>query len=179
LVRVTGVPEPLERLLLWLNTKEGRKILRYSGVSVISTAVSFTVLFLVYGVGHIWSEVPSTVFANTVATFPSYWLNRNWAWGKSGRSHLMKEVVPFWVMSAFGITFSIVGASVASHLSHGRSHTEATVLVLLANLVSFGIFWLAKLAVFNRLFHVPSLLEEIDEHIDAEAGEATEDVSLR
>jgi hypothetical protein len=33
--------------------------------------------------------------------------------------------------------------------------------------------------VFNRLFHVPSLLEEIDEHIDAEAGEATEGVSLR
>ena len=63
------------------------------------------------------------VFANAVATFPSYWLNRNWAWGKSGRSHLMKEVVPFWVMSAFGIAFSIVGASVARHLGHGRSHT--------------------------------------------------------
>jgi putative flippase GtrA len=146
--------EFLERLLLWLNTTEGKKIFRYTTVSVISTVVSFTVLFLVFGVGRLWTEVPSTVFANVVAAVPSYWLNRNWAWGKSGRSHLVTEVIPFWAMAALGITFSIVGASVASHLSHGRSHTEATVLVLVANLVSFGILWVAKLALFNRLFRL-------------------------
>ena len=50
---------------------------------------------------------PSAIFANAVATFPSYWLNRRWAWGKSGRSHFMKEIVPFWAMSAAGIAFSI------------------------------------------------------------------------
>jgi putative flippase GtrA len=173
------MPELLERFWLWLNSKEGKKILRYSTVSVISTGVSFTVLFLVYGVGRVWSEVPSTVFANAVATFPSYWLNRNWAWGKSGRSHLLKEVIPFWGMSAVGIAFSIVGASVAHHLGTGHSHVVKTVLVLVANLGSFGIFWLAKLALFNRLFHVPSLLEEIEEHIEEEAEEGPDHVRLR
>jgi putative flippase GtrA len=159
------MPERLERFLLWLHTKEGKKIFRYTMVSVISTAVSFTVLFLVYGVARLWSEVPSTVFANVVATFPSYWLNRSWAWGKSGRSHLIKEVLPFWVMAAFGISFSIVGATVAHHLGANHSHIEKTALVLMANLVSFGIFWVAKLMLFNRLFHVPDLREEIEEHI--------------
>ena len=174
-----GMPELLERLSLWLNSKEGKKILRYSAVSVISTGVSFTVLFLLYGVGPLRNEVEATVLANAVATFPSYWLNRNWAWGKSGRSHLVKEVIPFWAMAAVGIAFSIVGASIARHLGYGQSHMIRTVLVLVANMMSFGIFWLAKLALFNRLFHVPSLLEEIDEHIEAEAGEAADDVSLR
>lgn len=175
------MPELLERLLLWLNTKEGKKILRYSTVSVISTGVSFSVLFLVYGVGRLWTEVPSTVFANAVATFPSYWLNRTWAWGKTGRSHLIKEVAPFWAMAALGITFSIVGASFARHLgaTHDLSHVVRTILVLVANLMSFGIFWLAKLALFNRLFHVPSLLEEIDEHIEEETEEAAGNVQLR
>jgi putative flippase GtrA len=174
------MPELLERFMLWLNSKEGKKILRYSAVSVISTAVSFTVLFIVYGVTRLWSEVPSTVFANVVATFPSYWLNRNWAWGKSGRSHLVKEVIPFWVMSSLGIGFSIVGASVARHLGANHGHVLKTVLVLVANLVSFGIFWVAKLVVFNRLFHVPSLLEEIDEHIEEEeAQEVSGDVRPR
>lgn len=173
------MPELLDRLLLWLNSKEGKKILRYSTVSVISTGVSFTVLFLVYGVGRVWSEVPSTVFANAVATFPSYWLNRNWAWGKSGRSHLVKEVIPFWVMAAIGIAFSIVGASVAHRLGANQTHIVRTILVLVANVMSFGIFWLAKLALFNRLFHVPSLLEEIDEHIDEEAEEVADNVHLR
>jgi len=130
-------------------------------------AVSYThlVLFIVYGVVHIWSEVPSTVFANVVATFPSYWLNRSWAWGKSGRSHFMREVVPFWVMSALGIAFSVVGATVARHLGANHGHVEKTALVLIANLVSFGIFWVAKLMVFNRLFHVPDLRDEIDQHV--------------
>jgi putative flippase GtrA len=159
------MPELLERLMLWLHSKEGKKIFRYSMVSVISTAVSFTVLFIVYGVVHLWSEVPSTVFANVVATFPSYWLNRSWAWGKSGRSHLMREVLPFWVMSALGIAFSIVGATVARHLGANHSHAEKTALVLAANLVSFGIFWVAKLMVFNRVFHVPDLRDEIEEHV--------------
>lgn len=171
------MPEFLERFMLWLNTKEGKKIFRYSMVSVISTAVSFTVLFLVYGVGRLWSEVPSTVFANVVATFPSYWLNRTWAWGKTGRSHLMKEVVPFWAMAALGIAFSIVGATVAHHLGTGHGHVVKTGLVLVANLVSFGIFWVAKLILFNRLFHVPSLLEEIDEHVEHESD--VSDVQLR
>jgi hypothetical protein len=68
-------------------------------------------------------------------------------------------------MSALGISFSIVGATVAHHLGANHSHIEKTALVLLANLVSFGIFWVAKLMLFNRLFHVPDLREEIEEHI--------------
>jgi hypothetical protein len=54
----------------WLHTHEGRKIFRYTMVSVISTAVSAVVIVLVYGVAKVWTEVPSTIFANAVATFP-------------------------------------------------------------------------------------------------------------
>jgi putative flippase GtrA len=153
----------------WLHTHEGRKLFRYTMVSVISTAVSFFVLALVYGVLRLWTEVPSTIFANAVATFPSYWLNRQWAWGKSGRSHFTKEVLPFWAMSAAGIAVSVVGASVARHIgnTYHLSHAEQTVIVLFANVMSFGVFWILKLMLFNRLFHV-SELEEIDEHLEEE-----------
>lgn len=161
-----------ERLWAWLHTREGIKVFRYLMVSVITTGVSFFVLLLVYGVLRLWSEVPSTVFANVVATFPSYWLNRNWAWGKSGRSHLTREVIPFWVMSCAGIAVSIVGASLAKSIGTSLhfSHVEQTALVLAANIVSFGVFWILKLMLFNRLFHVQSLLEEIGEHVEAEEG---------
>ncbi len=177
------MPELIERLARWLNTREGRKIFRYSMVSVISTAVSLSVLAIVYGFIFKHSEVQDTVFANVVATFPSYWLNRSWAWGKSGRSHLTKEVIPFWAMSTFGIAFSIVGATVAKNIGHHlhgpHAHLEQTVLVVAANLISFGIFWIAKLMLFNRLFHVPSLAEEIDEHLEEEDREVSGDVGLR
>ena len=162
----------LARLWAWLHTREGQKIFRYSMVSVISTGVSFFVLFMVYGVARLWTEVPSTVFANGVATFPSYWLNRNWAWGKSGRSHLMKEVVPFWATSAAGIAFSMLGATFAREITqdYHLGHLASTGVVLLANVLSFGIFWILKLMLFNRLFHVPSVLEEIYEHLDVEGS---------
>jgi len=158
-----------ERLWAWLHTHEGKKIFRYSMVSVISTAVSTLVLILVYGVLHIWGEVASAVFANAVATFPSYWLNRSWAWGKSGRSRLTTEILPFWAMSAQGIAFSVVGAAVAKHISHKYqlSHFESSVVVVVLNLVSFGIFWVAKLLLFNRLFHHEEI-EEFDEVLDLE-----------
>jgi putative flippase GtrA len=155
----------------WLHTHEGRKIFRYTMVSVISTAVSTLVIVLVYGVGHLPSEVLATVIGNVVATFPSYWLNRRWAWGKSGRSHFVKEVLPFWVMSALGIAFSIIGAALAHRIGvHFKlDHFELTIVVLLANFVSFAVFWVVKLLVFNRLFKVE--LEEFDEHLTAEESD--------
>jgi putative flippase GtrA len=157
----------------WLHTHEGRKIFRYTMVSVISTAVSTIVIVLVYGVAKLWTEVPSTIFGNVVATFPSYWLNRKWAWGKHGRSHFMKEVLPFWVMAALGIAFSIIGASLARHVGqhYKLHHIDLTVLVLVANVVSFAVFWVVKLLVFNRLFKVE--LEEFDEHLTAEEAEGS------
>ena len=154
----------------WLHTREGRKIFRYTMTSVISTAVSLFVLGMVFGVFRLWTEVPSTIFANVVAAFPSYWLNRRWAWGKGGRSHLFKEVLPFWVMSLASIAFSMVGASVARYLGQHFQlhHLEQTALVLFANVMSFGVFWVLKLMVFNRTFKVSTLADEIDEHLEAE-----------
>jgi putative flippase GtrA len=165
------VQSRLQQLNAWLHTHEGRKLFRYTMVSVISTAVSLIVIVLVYGVFHVWSEVPSTIFGNAVATFPSYWLNRQWAWGKSGRSHFWKEVAPFWFMAALGIAFSIIGASVARHVGIDLKlgHLEKTALVLGANVLSFAVFWVVKLLIFNRMFKVE--LEEFDEHLAAEEAE--------
>ena len=166
----------LSKARAWSHTHEGRKLIRYTAVSGISTVVSFVTLFLVFGVLKLWSEVPSTVFANVVATVPSYYLNRSWAWGKTGRSHLMREIVPFWSMAALGIGVSIIGAQIARHigLEHNLSHLEQTLLVLIANVASFGLFWVLKLLLFNKLFHFE--LEEFDEHLELEEHATPEGV---
>jgi putative flippase GtrA len=89
-----------------------------------------------------------------VAGIPSYLLNRQWVWGKSGRSHLVKEILPFAVISVTGIGFSLFTASIAHHyaVSHHLHHLVRTGLVLFTNIASFGILWLAKFAILNRLF---------------------------
>jgi putative flippase GtrA len=165
---MTALPTRVLHLWQKRDTPEAKQLFRYLAVSAVSTAVAFGVLALVFGVLHLFNEIGSTVFANVVATVPNYYLNRAWVWGKSGRSHLMKEIVPFWAMSALGIGVSIIGAAVARHIGieHHLSHFAQTLVVLAANVVSFGIFWFLKYLVFNRLFKVHPL-EELDELVEA------------
>ena len=63
---------------------------------------------------------------------------------------------------------------VARHVgvNHHLDHLEQTLLVLVANFVSFAIFWVVKLLVFNRLFHVE--LDEFDEHLTHDEAVAVE-----
>ena len=165
---MTSVLTRAEHLWQKRETPEAKQLIRYTMVSVISTVVSLGTLALVFGVFHFWGEIGSTVFANAVATVPSYYLNRGWVWGKNGRSHLMKEIVPFWAMSGIGIVVSIFGAAIARHLGieHHLGHIQQTVVVLFANVMSFAIFWVLKFLVFNRLFKVHPL-EELDELVEA------------
>jgi putative flippase GtrA len=154
-------------LIAWSHTHQGKKLIRFTSVSAISTLVSNGLIILFYGLTKWMGVVEATVVANCLATFPAYNLNRRWTWGKSGKSHLWKEVMPFWLMSALGITFSFFGSLLARHLvnSHHMNHTLfGTLIVLAANIVSFGIFWVLKLIVFNRIFKVDEL-EEVEEHL--------------
>jgi putative flippase GtrA len=168
-----GLVARLVRLWRLRKTPEGKKMFRYTMVSVISTGVSFATLALVYGVFKVWTEVPSTLFANAVATVPSYYLNRNWAWGKSGRSHIRREVLPFWGLSIAGMLLSILTSSEARtfgihHFEH--DHLARTVLVEGMNLFAFAILWVVKFLVFQRLFRGPAVTT--DGELEPEATEA-------
>jgi len=157
--------ESFERLRRVYQTPSGKKLVRYTMVSVISTIVSLGVLGLVFGVAHLWSEVPSAVFANAVATVPSYYLNRRWAWGKAGRSHLVKEVLPFWLVSFAGLALSTWAAAMVRDFSdsHQLHHFGHTVIVLGANLAAYGVLWVGKFLVFEQLFRHRPRAEEHSE----------------
>ena len=131
-------------------------MLRYTMVSVVTTVISFTVLGIVFGAFHIWSEIPSAVFSNLVALAPSYYLNRGWVWGKTGRSHWRREVIPFWIVSITGVMLSIFAAAVARHITvaYDLSHAVATGVLLSIVFAAFGLLWVLKYAIFNHLFKI-------------------------
>ena len=142
------------RLWLFAHTPEGRKLIRYGLVSIISALFTFTVLTVVYGVLALWTEVPSVIVSNIVATFFNYFLNRRWVWGKSGRSSLLKEVLPFWIMSISGMVLALLTASLARQFSdtHHLNHLARTVVVVGANTFAFGVIWFVKFLILNRIF---------------------------
>lgn len=147
---VTGVI----RLWRYCQTPPALKVIRYTLVSAISALTSLVILTIVFGVLRLWGEVFSTLFANVCAGVPSYILNRRWVWGKSGRSHVWREVLPFWVMSLTGIGFALYTASLAHHFAtvHHLQHLPRTALVVGANISAFGILWILKFLILNRLF---------------------------
>jgi putative flippase GtrA len=146
------------------------KLIKYSAVSLISTAVSQVTLLLTFGVFKLMSEVPANLAANILATIPSYTLNRRWVWGKGGKSHLWREVVPFWVLSFIGLgasSLAVWGAGVFSD-HHHLSHPATSVLVNAANLTAFAVLWVGKFIVYNKLFHMAPV--EYEEHHEDEAS---------
>lgn len=144
----------LRQLWLFCHTPEGVKLLRYGAVSVVSALVAFSTLTLVYGVLRLWSEVPSAFFSNIVAGLVNYFLNRKWVWGRSGRSSLRREILPFWIMSIAGIVLALFTASFARSFSdaHQLNHLMRTIVILSANSLAFGTIWVVKFLVLNRIF---------------------------
>jgi len=142
-------------LLERARTPGGRKLVRYSLVSVISVVVSQIILFFAQ---FAWSARTSNIVAVLISAVPSYQLNRAWAWGKTGRSHLMKEIVPFWGMAFLGLVLSTWSADFAE--SHAASLTSSTLgqklVVNAAALAAFGVLWIAKFIVLNRVLFAPA-----------------------
>ena len=134
-----------------------RRFLRYSSVSIVSTSVSLGGLYLFFRVLHIGTATDSNLLATAIASIPAYYLNRTWAWGKSGRSHVFREVVPFWAITIIGVLLSTgaVHIAAAEAKSHHLSKNGETLAVEFANFFTYGILWFAKFSFFNRfLFKV-------------------------
>ena len=65
-----------------------------------------------------------------------------------------REIVPFWVMSIIGIVFALFVAALAHHYadSHHLHHLARTVLIVGANIAAFGLLWVLRFFILNRLF---------------------------
>ena len=166
----TGMRRRLDNVLTWSRTSEGQKWVRYSMVSIVSVIISQLLLAFAFGVVH-WSARWSNVFAVGLSAIPSYYLNRAWAWGKRGRSHLMKEVIPFWTMAFIGLVFSTWAADWAETLAHHHtsSHLLTTLIVMTASLGAFGVLWGVKFVILNKLMFVHHP-EDLPAALDGRSG---------
>ena len=120
------------------------KLLRYAGVSVIAVIVGQTLLYL-FNEPLDRSAVTANLLAVTLATIPSYILNRAWVWGKSGNHSVTAELSPFWGMAFLGLLLS----TIAVHLV--EQATDFWVYANLANLSAFGVLWVAKFFILDRV----------------------------
>jgi putative flippase GtrA len=145
--------------------------------SVVAVIVSNVCLLIFVGLIKMGVVLASTL-ATTIAAVPSYEMNRKWAWGKSGKSHMMKEVVPFWGLAILGWAFSTWAVWVMDGIAkrHHLSHGARTLSVAAVYLGAFGVLWIAKFIIFNKVMFVHHHHDADPapaDHSPAEPGAAT------
>jgi putative flippase GtrA len=155
------------------NTEHFRRLWKYASVSIISTIVSQTVLFMTYHVWTVASAMECNVIATAVASLPAYYLNRTWTWGKTGRSNMWREIVPFWTISFTAMVLSTVAVGVAAHNADRISHGSLARALIVngANLLTYACIWSARYFLFNRFLFGARTQVQTHEHPDEVAAE--------
>ncbi len=137
------------------------KLAKYSAASLAGVITSTTTLFVLLEVFDV-APVTSNITAVTLGSIPNYMINRAWTFNKRGSHSFTREVLPFWGMAILGLIIS----TFAVHWAAGR-YEENTLILMLANVGSFGLLWVGRFFILDRLLFKP-LAEILEEHEDAE-----------
>jgi putative flippase GtrA len=145
-----------------------RRLARYAAVSVISTAVSLTILGALIATGSVtagWANV----IATTAGTIPSFELNRRWVWRRRGQRSLLAEVAPFCALSFTGLGLSTLAVSLAAGwaAAAGLGTAARTFVAEAANVGTFGVLWVAQYVILDRVLfagRAPAQLTKIGDH---------------
>lgn len=125
------------------------KLVRYSAASLSGVVVSQITLltcFVVIGL----SAVVSNIIAVTFGAIPNYLINRAWTFNKRGSHSVTREVIPFWSMAFLGLGLSTIAVAWVD-----RAYDGNPVLVSAANIGAFGVLWIAKFFVLDRVLFAP------------------------
>lgn len=118
---------------------------RYVAVSVVNVLLGGGLLVVLQR----WLEpTVANVVAVGCSAVPAYYLNRAWVWGKRGRSHWRKEVLPFWAFVFTGLVLSTIAIAFA------QQHTDNHFVILFVQLFAFGVLWVLRFFLLDKLFHI-------------------------
>lgn len=127
-----------------------RRFGKYSLVCAVNVVLGVAVLSFAFGVLG-WPARSANLLGTALVTLPSYLLNRAWVWGRSGRSHLLHEVLPFWAMAFLGFFLSTWTATLAERAAADVTSARPvqTAIVVGAVLATFVALWVGRFAVLE------------------------------
>lgn len=125
------------------------KLVKYGAASVVGVVVSQSILVFCYVVLDL-AAITSNLIAVTVGSIPNYLMNRAWTFNKRGTHSFTREVLPFWLMAILGLVLSTVAvAFVEARVG------ENVILISATSIGAFGVLWLAKFFVLDRVLFAP------------------------
>lgn len=156
-----------------------RRFIRYGSVSAISTTVSLVILGVLVG-GLAFPAIWANVIATAVGTIPSFELNRRWVWAQSGERSLLRQALPFSLLSFSGLIISTIAVHLASDATRHSTRFVHTATVEIAVLGSYGVLWLLQFFLCDRiLFRTRPPVPEPDQWDEESTHEAPRTLRYR
>lgn len=131
----------------------GSKLMRYFGSSLVATVCSELSFVLLYGPVHV-GTTSASLLAWLAGAIPNYWLNRRWAWQRTGRPRFRTEVLPYVTI----VLMTLLLATGTTHLLDAWLHhlgTRASLrvgLVAIAYLGVYVVMFALRFVLLDRLF---------------------------
>jgi putative flippase GtrA len=128
------------------------RIVRSLCVSGVTTVLSLSILAVL-----IRFDLTTPARANVISVVagigPSFALNRRWVWKATGRGHLRREVTPFWAYSLLSLVLSTIAVAHAAAWadSVAASPEQRTIVVLAANVLTFGALWTGQFLLLDKV----------------------------
>ncbi len=161
-LRSAVVKLSVDALMDHARSPEGRKQLRYAGVSVVFVPVGQVLIQLLGYFVFDRNYTAASVASAAILTLPNFFANKHFVWRDSSRDKLHTQVIVFWVAAMLGVSL----ATLLTYLVEKAVHNSASefgeaVAVFFAQLVGFGIVWVGRYLVLDRwLFRVTHHGEE-------------------
>lgn len=133
-----------------LGTELVRKLSRYTAGSVVATVISEVVFLVLYASGAV--AAVASVAAFVAGAIPNYFLNRRWAWQRTGR-HTPRQTASYAAVVGGTALLAVAATSATEAWSHHSvaSHTLQVFLGGAAYFLTYAVMFLVKFALFDRV----------------------------
>ncbi len=137
-------------LLAHAKSEPGRRAIRYSATSLICVAITQVLLFGFTSKSLLhWSPGWGNLSAVMLTSIPAFILNKRWVWGKRGKAHMRREVIPFGVFTLAGWILSTVMVVLVTNATEGQSYHQ--IAIQGANIAGFGVLWVLKYLFLDKI----------------------------
>jgi len=129
---------------------EGRKQLRYAGVSVVFVPLGQAFVQFFHWTNETWPNYLSILVTAGILTVPNYFANKLYVWRDTSKDKLKTQITVFWIAAMLGTGFAMGLAAIADHFTTELSKLWQAIWLFLAQLAGYGLVWVGRYIFLDR-----------------------------
>ncbi len=137
-------------LLEHARSPEGRKQIRYAGVSVVFVPIG-QVLIQVLGTFVLDKNfTAASIISAAILTLPNFYANKRFVWQEQSSENLKTQMTVFWVAAMLGVAAATTLTWIVEQQFNHSDSIGENIAVFFAQLIGFGIVWVGRYFILDK-----------------------------